>query len=787
MPPSAEAFVNESTGPSIGFWGSQWRWKWLILFLGLVGSGIGYLLYSQTPPSYRSESQLKVESSGSLLIRANGSEVEQARQQWTIDEAAVIRGDAVVERAIRDGRLEGLRTFRGKVEPKALAPFLGDNVQVTTGSMTDHSNVLRVSFIGPEPNDASAVVNAICEAYRNVSHESRNAVVSGFVGQVQQLQKKANDDLQVAQRELEQFMQSSNLVIRDGQQTSSHRETVDLLQGKKRVLAARRAQLISLLDTANAAEKRGDAPKARLLMLQRALNQAAQEDLAAKSLPNAAENTRVQQLLDSEYYPLKAALDKLRLQYGDNHPTILSKEKELAALKEKMGQVDLEAFNRQEELAQSQRELEAELQGKAEGSAEELLASIRQELESNRRELELLDVQYADAKALAQAETQAEVRAARLQGDVKRFTEAYNMLVQTLKQVDLSTVQSGNTVTIYERADVGSRIAPSLSSYLMCSGLIGLLIGSALGYVLELGSRTFRSPDEISQALGIPVLAHIPVAKRSQPIGQLAGRVDDSLVTATARLGPPSEAYRGLRTSLYFNALGKNGTKVVQVTSAEPSEGKSTIAANLAITMAQSGKSVLLLDADFRRPRQHELFQIKPSDNGLASVVKRLGHSGDELSWSTIAEAIVETSVENLSLMACGQTPKDPAELLTGRGFESLLDQVREKFDCVVVDTPPVLAVSDPLAVAARADGVLFVIRIRRNVRKVVSEAIQALDGVNARLIGVVVNQLGSRDAAGYDYGPGQSYGYYADRYGVRDDGVEDALDPPSEPSVLQP
>jgi capsular exopolysaccharide synthesis family protein len=219
-----------------------------------------------------------------------------------------------------------------------------------------------------------------------------------------------------------------------------------------------------------------------------------------------------------------------------------------------------------------------------------------------------------------------------------------------------------------------------------------------------------------------------------------------------------SENFRAIRTALYFS--GGREHRVIQTTSPVPGDGKSTLTANLAISIAQSSKRVLLLDADFRRPTQHKLFGL-PAEVGLASVVD--GQADPH-------QAVQQTAVPNLSIMACGPRPHNPAELLTSPKFEELLAVLKEQYDFVLVDTPPLLAVTDPSVVAARVDGVLLALRIRKNGRPNAERARKILQDVNANVVGVVVNGLdGKTGSYGYysNYRKGYGYGYsYSYKYG---------------------
>lgn len=206
-----------------------------------------------------------------------------------------------------------------------------------------------------------------------------------------------------------------------------------------------------------------------------------------------------------------------------------------------------------------------------------------------------------------------------------------------------------------------------------------------------------------------------------------------------------AESFRGVRTALYFSTRGAR-PKVIQITSPNAQDGKTTLAANLAITLAYAGKRVLLVDADLRKPRIHTLFGVS-GDTGLTSLLAEDVEPGD---------VIQESGIPRLSLLPSGPIPPNPAELLTDRRFKEMLDLLREQYDFVIVDSCPLLAVTDPSVVAPQVDGVLLAVRMDRNSRPAAERAREILKTVGGKVIGVVVNGVSRQaDADGYGYGHG--------------------------------
>ena len=212
----------------------------------------------------------------------------------------------------------------------------------------------------------------------------------------------------------------------------------------------------------------------------------------------------------------------------------------------------------------------------------------------------------------------------------------------------------------------------------------------------------------------------------------MANNRQESLVTISNPRSPISEAYRTLRTNLEFSSLDKP-LKTMVVTSAGPEEGKSTTLANLAVTLAQAEKEVILVDCDLRRPSQHEIFGVG-NGAGLTSMVV------DEEAFKN--PPLQETPVPNLKLLPSGPLPPNPSELLGSRRMEEIIATLRERADLVLFDAPPIIAVTDAAVLASKVDGVLLVISAGTTKRDHAQRAKALLEKVNARLVGAVLNNV---------------------------------------------
>jgi succinoglycan biosynthesis transport protein ExoP len=257
--------------------------------------------------------------------------------------------------------------------------------------------------------------------------------------------------------------------------------------------------------------------------------------------------------------------------------------------------------------------------------------------------------------------------------------------------------------------------------------------------------------------LSLPVLGVVPSIRGGQQVPCVCGQ--------QARTSPDSreaEAFRTIRTALFFRSAN-GGARTILITSPAPREGKSTVAANLGIVIAQAGQRTLILDADFRRPMQHRIFGVDRKSRGLSLILA--GRMAPE-------EAIVRTDLENLDVLTCGPDVPNPAEMLNSDHFARLVKTLSFEYERIVVDSPPVVAVTDAHILGALCHATILVLRAEFSTRKVAAHAREGLAGVGARVLGVVVNDVSDK---GDRYGCYTSYGYFSRGHGDGDNGRRSA------------
>jgi capsular exopolysaccharide synthesis family protein len=281
-----------------------------------------------------------------------------------------------------------------------------------------------------------------------------------------------------------------------------------------------------------------------------------------------------------------------------------------------------------------------------------------------------------------------------------------------------------SNIRIVDEAEVPRRPSfPDKANNLSVAFFGGLLLGVGLGFFFEYIDGRIRQPDEIRTELGLPLLGMVPAFVVSQTTGPpLIGN------------GMPpefSESFRAIRTNVLF-ASAEPGMKSIVITSTAPGEGKSVVSANLAMSLALAGQRVLLIDADMRRPKTHELFGLA-QDPGLSNVMV-----GD----AKASETVKRTLTPNLWLLAAGKTPPNPAELLGSRRFKDFTASLNDHFDWVVIDSPPVMAVTDASVIAHNASGVVFVVGSEMISQGAAKAALEQLDAVKAKYVGGILNRV---------------------------------------------
>lgn len=379
------------------------------------------------------------------------------------------------------------------------------------------------------------------------------------------------------------------------------------------------------------------------------------------------------------------------------------------------------------------------------GRLRQIVQSARQAYESAQTAETRYREMYDQQNGVASSQASAGIPIDFLRGDVQRLQQSLTDIEGQREAALVERSAISNNVKIMDRAQTpGSPFKPDPARNMLMALLSGFVVALALAFGLDYLDDTIKTPEDITRKLHVPFLGLVPsVRGEKQPV--LSGPVPHDF----------GESYRALRTSLVFTSGGES-TRVITVTSAQPLEGKTTTACNLAMVLAFGGSRVLLVDADMRRPGVHKALKIN-NTVGLSHLL---------VGQARVREAIQRTSDPNFCVMTAGRTPPNPSELLSSERMRQLVANLKQgPFDWVVIDTPPVLAVTDAIILTPMVDGVTFVVGAEMTRRRLAERAVHMIMASRPKVVGAVLNRV-NFDRNKYYYS--RYYGYqYKSYYGT--------------------
>ncbi|MDG2186163.1 MAG: polysaccharide biosynthesis tyrosine autokinase [Mariniblastus sp.] len=733
------------------FWGVLNRRKWLI-FLGLfTGVSLGYLYDVQTEKIYQSKAVIRIEPKNPMALPISRSDLMLPEtDNFARRHDRIINQEITVHNCLENNNLFVLDSLADLPEDEAVAEVL-ENLEIEPEREDPYN--FQLSFRSTDGDDTQTILNNLIETYRNELEDEYNDKSDQFVTLLKDVKHQFDTSYKrvVEQIRLMRNQITSPVVAENGR--NIHQVRIHDLSGRIDLLKIELNNYLASKDRILEALENGEeAMKEQIWIL------AQNKDLSL--------NSGSEQMLRSEYElsqktaQAEIALNAAKMRLGTSHPTVkslaaqavmwrqfardsalssssINNEPDDVILKRYLMAVDQSIFDAKSNLDEATKEFNFHV------GEEEKLSKVREAIDDLTRERDYIE---------------------------GLLTTARNKIVEIDASEDLNggNKQEGFTFRSLQIASYGDVVWPILPVSLGIGGMMGLLFGFGLGCLVDLADKTFHNPDEIVKQLNLPLIGHVPVISQSKRFLVENSAVDPIICSYHRPKSQTAEAFRAVRTALYFNTQGKEHS-VIQVTSPTPGDGKTTLAANLAVSIAQSGKRCLLVDADMRRPRQASTFGIQSAE-GFSTILSGQSH------WRDVVFECQE--VGGLSILPSGAKPNNPAELSTLPAVKDLIEELREEYDFVIIDTPPLLAVTDPCPIAARVDGVILTLRIKKNVRISAERASEILRNLGANIIGLVVNGVGAQSGygsqytygayrAGYAYnGYGYGYGYgYGSKY----------------------
>jgi capsular exopolysaccharide synthesis family protein len=451
---------------------------------------------------------------------------------------------------------------------------------------------------------------------------------------------------------------------------------------------------------------------------------------------------------------LNAAKAKLLLEYKEGAPEIKEVEKQIKVLED--GITDVVKKNADDITNYEDR------------STRTILSNLETKYRQAKQQEDKIRASFDQQYNVAQGQNEGAVLLKLLEQNIDTNKGFLKNLIEQQSGNDVASQGSDNNISVSEIAiPPENPVSPRRTMTVAAAFLLSTLFGMGLALFLEYLDDTIRTTEEIENLLGLPALAAIPTMD-SAPRRRLLlvganesdeeAKANSELLIHSDSRSSLAEAYRQLRTSILLSTAG-HAPKSLLITSSLPSEGKTTTATNTAISLAQTGAKVLLMDADMRRPRLHTVFNIE-NGVGLSTLLS------SETTEAEILKAIKFEAATKLNLLPSGPVPPNPAELLGSEQMADLLKVLQNNFTHVVVDSPPIASFTDGVLIASMVDGVILVVHSGKSSRQVVRRSRQILTDIGARIFGVVLNKVNLRSQDNYYY---QSY-YHREGYRSSDD-----------------
>ena len=679
-----------------------WRRYWVVLLAVVVSlaAALGYLV--KATPIYESTSRLYVEQSGPRIITEQEGLMTQSKN-YLYTQCGLLQSTPIIAGVTEKPEVLRMKTFANMDNP---IRYIKSKINATVGKKDD---LISVSFESPYPAEAAQIVNLLIDSYITYHATQKRSTATEVLKILQKEKDKRDQELTDKYQQMLEFKQENSALALEDERGNI------MLQGLARLQDALTETQIGTINSKaiyEVAQLMADNPVE--------LRQFIESQRGGYYIGM----DRQEDQLNREIQHLQLQMLTLRRKVSSEHPAV-------QALEDKIEQIF------QQLIVQERKTAEIYLK-----------AAHQQWIAAQQREQELqtaFDEQRDQAQDLNTKATQYAI----LQSKLQRTENLCDILDNRIKELNVTEDVGALNISILEVARPEEDPSRPDKSRIMAMALVlGLMLGVGLALVLDWKDQRLRSADEITAILGIPVLGTVPTMHGKESIVERGQQVRQDPTS------PVAEAYKTIRTAVYFG-VPDGEARTLLVTSPAPGDGKTTLTSNLAIAMAQAGQRTLIIDADFRKPMQHKVFEMD-QEPGLSNVL---------VGRAQLAEVIRPTGVEHLSVMPCGPIPPNPSELLNSRAFADLIAKLTDQYDRVLFDSPPVMPVTDARILGALCDVTLLVLRAEKSTRKAGEQARDSLLSVGSNLLGVVVNDVNPHKSR---YGYYSGYGYYGYGYGHR-------------------
>lgn len=565
-----------------------------------------------------------------------------------------------------------------------------------------NSRLVNISFASTDPQLAAQMANALAQAYIDWNLGLRLKTQQNMSNFLDEQVKEARRKLDANEQALQQYREKYGVAVlsaKGGKASEGEQDIsrLKLIQINGQLVEASKNRIEAEIQYNNALEALKDPRK-------------------AESLPEVISNSAILAIKDQEVRLLRDRADKSE-KFGPKHPIMFSLAQEIENLEKKKLQ---------------------EISNIVDAMRTRYEVTLNQERSLQKALLRSQDETISRDKIAIQYQV--------LQQETESNRTLYDMLLKRLKETNVS--EENRTVNIHV-VDLAvapkAPFEPRVKRNIFLAIAVGLSLGVGLAFFIEHMDNTVKTPDDLKKYFNLPYLGpvhHFKIEKPDLP--------QSDLIMLSDPKSSASESYRGIRTGILFSTSAGSPRSLL-ITSADAKEGKTITCSNLAIAMAQSGQKILMLDCDMHRPRFHKIFSLG-NDRGLSNILV-----GDR-DWR---EVKAPTSIPNLEIITSGPIPPNPADLIGSERMRALIKETTQAYDCILFDSAPVGAVTDPVILSRFVEGVVLVVKVGQTARERVSNSVRLLRDVQARVLGAVLNDINIGKNGYYYYY--QYYHYYGE------------------------
>ena len=681
---SSEEFANSKKPEFVlDLWGLIGRHYLSVLLCLLLSGALGAIYYAMTPAVFESTAEILIEEKVSPVFNEQTMKDRPVLQTEVETHLQVLKSPLILEKADKASNIRQLDVFKD-VEADKLQKFWENSLALKIPDF--NADVLTIAFQGNNPEDCQKIVKSVVDAYG----EHLSSKSAGLGKDISKLVARANDELlgQLNNMEAEyaDFRRDAPVMWKEGAAVNLHNERqIDLESRRKELIIEKSITEAKLKSVVSALEDGSKA--ARDAIHYEALIELQQASEKGQHIEREAARGYSAEL-SREFMALSMEEKRMSAEFGAGHPDLQVVRARLREMKKSL------------KAALGDQNNASQIGGEKTDYVAVYTRMLAERITSLKNQIEKLDSAYRQEEVAGSEIEEYLTKDERFRSKIARTQTLFDAVVARLEEINIIQDYGGETLEVLAAPTMGAKVWPTIPVIGILSILGGLVLGGLLAIVRELTDRVFHDTREIRSALGVPVIGQVPTIKKLKQLPEF-DLIAPSVATVHSSRSRFSESFRGIRTALQFSSHRKN-LNLLQITSPLPGDGKSTFVSNLAASAANAGKKVLVIDADMRRPQIHKIFGLEIHD-GLADL---LGESLD------ISDVIKETQVEGLSIISAGVPPENPAELLSGDLFKSTLKMLKQQYDLVIVDGPPVLAVSDPSVISNCVDGVMLILKI---------------------------------------------------------------------------